>query len=253
MAPLAHGAPDSEAARAARWGDLQQALFNGRPIALDAGGIVRLEVPARPSDAAQVPVEVHITSNNAAIKGLYLVIDDNPAPLAAHVIFGPAADVRDFKLPLRVDQPTNVHAVVESQDGQLHAATAFVDAKGGYSAPAGAENLAALQDVGQMKLRLPGAFEPARPLQADLSLRHPNFNGRQLSPLTHYYIPARYVRTVEITYDGQRVLRLDCDISLSTDPVVTFGFVPASKGQLRVVAKDSATLTYDQSFDVPGR
>jgi len=52
-------------------------------------------------------------------------------------------------------------------------------------------------------------------------------------------------------YGGQ-VFHLDADISLSTDPVITFGFVPHSKGQMKVVARDSSNATFDHSFDVPG-
>ena len=47
-------------------------------------------------------------------------------------------------------------------------------------------------------------------------------------------------------------IHLDADISLSTDPVITFGFVPHAKGQMKVVAQDSTNATFAHSFDVPG-
>ena len=40
--------------------------------------------------------------------------------------------------------------------------------------------------------------------------------------------------------------------SHSTDPVITFGFVPHKKGQMKVVAQDSNNMVFDHSFDVPG-
>jgi sulfur-oxidizing protein SoxY len=240
---------EGDAVGAARWSDLQQALFYGRQVA-DADGIIQLDVSPQPADAAQVPVAIQLTSQQP-VKGIYLVIDDNPEPLAAHITFGPQADVHNFKLNVRVNQHTNVHAVAETQDGQLHAAAKPVEATGGYSAPAGTDDSVALKDVGQMKLRLSGALQAGKPLQAQLLIRHPNFNGRQLNPLTHYYVPAYFIRTIDVTYEGGQVLRLESDISLSTDPVITFGFVPAAHGHLRVVVKDSAKLSFDQSFDVP--
>ena len=82
-------------------------------------------------------------------------------------------------------------------------------------------------------------------------IRHPNFNGMQMNQVTRYYTPARFLRTIDATYEGGSVFHLDSDISLSTDPVITFGFVPQQKGRMRIVAHDSSNATFDHSFDVP--
>ena len=236
--------------RAARWKQLQESIFPHRQV-LDSGGIITVDAPPRALDAALVPVELHISSSKP-VKAVYLVIDDNPAPMAAHFVFGPKADPRDLKLRVRVNAYTNIHAVVETQDGQLHAATKFVKAAGGCSAPAGSDDTAALADIGRMKLRLLGDFNAGKPMQAQLMIRHPNFNGMQMNQITRYFTPARFIRTIDATYDGGQVFHLDADISLSTDPVITFGFVPHEKGQMKVVAQDSSNTTFDHSFDVPG-
>jgi sulfur-oxidizing protein SoxY len=243
----AQDADDPE--RAARWKQLQESLFPHRQM-LDSGGIISVEAPPRALDAALVPVELHMSADQP-IKGVYLVIDDNPAPMAAHFVFGPKADPRDLKLRVRVDAYTNIHAIAETQDGQLHAAVKFVKAAGGCSAPAGPDDQAALADIGRMKLRLLGDFAAGKPLQAQLMIRHPNFNGMQMNQLTRFYTPARFIRTIDATYDGGEVFHLDADISLATDPVITFGFVPKEKGQMKVVAQDSSNATFDHSFDVP--
>jgi sulfur-oxidizing protein SoxY len=236
--------------RAARWKQLQESIFPHRQV-LDSGGIITVHAPPRALDAALVPVELHITSSKP-VKGVYLIIDDNPAPMAAHFVFGPKADPRDLKLRVRVNAYTNMHAIAETQDGQLHAATKFVKAAGGCSAPAGGDDTAALADLGRMKLRLLGDFNAGKPMQAQLMIRHPNFNGMQMNQITRYFTPARFIRTIDATYDGGQVFHLDADISLSTDPVITFGFVPHEKGQMKVVAQDSSNTTFDHSFDVPG-
>jgi sulfur-oxidizing protein SoxY len=236
--------------RTARWKQLQESLFPHREV-LDSGGIITVDAPPRALDAALVPVELHMTGNKA-VKGVYLIIDDNPAPMAAHFVFGPTADPRDLKLRVRVNAYTNIHAIAETQDGQLHAATKFVKAAGGCSAPAGPDDTAALADMGRMKLRLLGDFNAGKPMQAQLMIRHPNFNGMQMNQVTRYFTPARFIRTIDATYDGGQVFHLDSDISLSTDPVITFGFVPHAKGQMKVVAQDSNNATFAHSFDVPG-
>jgi sulfur-oxidizing protein SoxY len=236
--------------RAARWKQLQESIFPHRQV-LDSGGIIIVDAPPRALDAALVPVELHISSNKP-VKGVYLVIDDNPAPMAAHFVFGPKADPRDLKLRVRVNAYTNIHAIAETQDGQLHAATRFVKAAGGCSAPAGSDDTEALADMGRMKLRLLGDFNANESMQAQLMIRHPNFNGMQMNQITRYFTPARFIRTIDATYDGVQVFHLDADISLSTDPVITFGFVPHEKGQMKVVAQDSSNATFAHSFDVPG-
>jgi sulfur-oxidizing protein SoxY len=236
--------------RAARWKQLQESIFPHRKV-LDSGGLITVEAPPRALDAALVPIELHM-GGNKPVKGVYLIIDDNPAPMAAHFVFGPKADPRDLKLRVRVNAYTNIHAIAETQDGQLHAATKFVKAAGGCSAPAGPDDSAALADIGRMKLRLLGDFNAGKPLQAQLMIRHPNFNGMQMNQITRYFTPARFIRTIDATYDGGQVFHLDADISLSTDPVITFGFVPHAKGHIKVVAQDSSNATFDRSFDVPG-
>jgi sulfur-oxidizing protein SoxY len=235
--------------RAARWQQLRESIFPHREV-LDSGGFITLDAPPRALDAALVPVELHM-SGNKQIKDVYLIIDDNPAPLAAHFVFGPKSDPRDLKLRVRVNAYTNIHAIAETQDGQLHAATRFVKAAGGCSAPAGPDDAAALADIGRMKLKLLGEFNVGKPLQAQLMIRHPNFNGMQMNQITRFYTPARFIRTIDATYDGTQVFHLETDISLATDPVITFGFVPKEKGQMKIVAQDSSNATYGHSFDVP--
>jgi sulfur-oxidizing protein SoxY len=244
----AHAQDEDEATRATRWKQLQQAIFPNRQV-LDAGGLIQIEAPPRALDAALVPVDLQMTGGR--IKSVYLIIDDNPAPLAAHFVFGPQADARTLKMRVRVNQYTNIHAVAETQDGQLHAATKFVKAAGGCSAPAGADDAEAMKDVGRMKLRLLGHFDPGKPIQAQLMIRHPNFNGMQMNQITRFVTPARFIRSVDATYDGGEVFHMDSDISLSTDPVITFGFVPHEKGQMKVTVRDSSNATFDHNFDVP--
>ena len=48
-----------------------------------------------------------------------------------------------------------------------------------------------------------------------------------------------------------KVFHLDSDISLSTDPVITFGFVPGERGALTVRVKDSTDATWEHSFELP--
>jgi sulfur-oxidizing protein SoxY len=240
---------DDDAAHVQRWQAVQKAIFGNRPVE-SGSALLQLDAPVRALDAALVPVVVHVRGDKP-IKGLYLVVDDNPSPVAAHFTFGPAADPREIHLRVRVDQYTELHAIAEMPDGALYQVKDFVKAAGGCSAPSGTSDEQAMQGMGQMKLRTLGDYAPGKSLLVQLLIRHPNFNGMQMNQVTRLYTPARFLDETDVSYDGVSVFHLDSDISMSTDPAITFGFVPKEKGRLDVVARDSKDTTFRHSFDIP--
>jgi len=236
---LTGAAPDDGAAR---WQALAAAIFHGRhPTALP--GWVNVDAPVRAMDAALVPVTVTVAQDHP-IRGIYLVVDENPSPVAAHVVFGPAADTRTLTFRIRVDQYTNLHVVAEAPDGTLVSTARFIKAAGGCSAPGGETPEIALKSAGQMKLRL-------HDMQAELLVRHPNFNGMQMDQVTRLYTPARYINSLDIAYNGVRVLHLDSDISLAADPAIGFGIKAPGGGILSVDVADTSHASWHQEFPVP--
>ena len=245
----AASADDEAAARSERWAELQRAIFPGRTIG-DGAGVIQLDAPPRALDAALVPFTITLPSDKQ-IKSVFLVIDNNPGPLAGRFTFGAAADPRTLKVRMRVNTYTNVHAVAEDSAGKLYAVQKFVKASGGCSAPAGSNDEESTRNLGQMKLKLISDFAPGEPVQAQLMIRHPNFNGMQMDQLTRLYAPAHFIRTINITYDDQPVLRIESDIALSTDPVITFGFKPSRQAKLKVEVTDSKEQSFVREFSVP--
>jgi sulfur-oxidizing protein SoxY len=241
-------APSEDAAYAERWTELQRALFKDRELH-DGAGVLDLEAPQRALDASLVPLTI-TTSGKKPIASIALVIDNNPGPLAGRFTFGAAADPSVLKVRMRVNAYTNIHAVAESRDGTLYSVAKFVKASGGCSAPADSMDPLALQDMGKMRFKLLGDVALGKPVQAQLMIRHPNFNGMQMDQVSRNYTPAHFLRSIDITFEGQQVLHVESDIALSTDPVITFGFVPRAAGRLHVVAIDSKDRHYEQSFEV---
>ena len=245
-------ATDDDVGRAARWHDLQASIFGDRVVE-PGEDAVSLDAPKRALDAALVPITV-TTAPGSNVTGLYVVIDDNPGPLAARVEFGPRGDPSQLTLRVRVNQYTLMHAVAETADGRLVGSERFVKAAGGCSAPVGANEAQSLAEIGRMKLRLDGAVKAGQAVDAQLMIRHPNYNGMQMDQLTRLYTPMRIVQHLEVTLNGERVLVMEGDISLSTDPVIGFRFVPQASdlpGKLKVVARDSDNALFEQSFNVP--
>lgn len=241
-------APDDDAARAERWQQLKTAIFANRAID-DGADILGLEAPPRAHDAALVPLTI-TTSGAKPVETVYLIIDNNPGPLAGKFTFGEAADPSVLKVRMRVNTYTDIHAVAETSDGKLYSVQQFVKAAGGCSAPAGSNDAKALEDLGEMRLRLPPEVVIGKPVHAQLMIRHPNFNGMQMDQITRHYTPAHFIKTIELTFEGKRVLDMQSDIALSTDPVITFGFVPHKAGKLKVVVNDSKDNRFERTFDV---
>ena len=235
--------------RIARWQALREAVFGKRAVA-EGSAVIQMEVPTRALDAALMPLSLTLVGGQT-IKAVYLFIDNNPSPLAGRFVFGPAADPSSLKMRVRINEYTLVHAVAETSDGKLFGTQKFVKAAGGCSAPAGTDEADALKEMGRMKLRLLGDFAAGKPMQALLQIRHPNFNGMQMNQVTRMYTPARFLRTLDVSFDGAQVLHVESDISMSEDPAITFGFVPRSKGLLEVKAVDSTDAHFAQSFEVP--
>src|SRR6516165_3294445 len=167
-------AEPSEAERAARWSDLRHAIFGNRVVE-DAGDLVAIDAPARAEDAAIVPVAIRVAERlGRDVRGLYLVIDDNPSPLAAHFVLGPLVDTREIATRVRIDDYTYLHAVAETSDGRLYAASQFIKAAGGCSAPAGKDQALALERLGKMKLTVGERPTPDAPIKVKLLVSHPN-------------------------------------------------------------------------------
>ena len=246
-------AEPSEAERAARWSDLRHAIFGDRVVE-DAGDRVAIEAPERAEDAAIVPVAIRVAETlGSEIRGLYLVIDDNPSPLAAHFVLGPLADTKEITTRVRIDDYTYLHAVAETKDGRLYASAHFIKAAGGCSAPAGKDQALALERLGKMKLTLAERLKPDAPISAKLLISHPNSSGLQMDQVSRNYIPADFMQTLEVTYNGQSVFRLESDIAISEDPSFSFSFRPSDPGAAGVIKAeilDSSRRHFTQSWPV---
>lgn len=243
LGPPAHAADEADAKRLTRWQDLQEDLFGNRPIA-PGSDLIHIDAPLRALDAALVPITLKVTRKEG-VKAVHLVIDENPAPYAAKITFGPAGDPRETKLRVRVNDYTYVHAVLEMSDGRLYQASAFVKAAGGCSAPAGASDEEALQGAGQMRMRM---TQQANTAEATLMIRHPNFSGMQMNQITRLYTPARYLKEIKVTQGGATVFDLTGDISLSSNPVIGFAYDPARPGDFQVEAIDTQGSRWTQAF-----
>jgi len=233
LSPLAAAAASPSA-----WDELRPVLWGDRAVA--EAGFVALDAPVRAHDAAATPVEIAVAPPpGRRVARLTLIVDENPAPVAAEVEIGPAMG-RNLRLStrLRIDAYSHVRAVVELDDGSLHQAARFVKASGGCSAPASKDAAAAQAAMGQLRLRV---FDGA---QAQMMVRHPNHSGFQVDQVTLLHVPPHFVDAMEVRLGAELVFRMTGGISLSEDPSFRFSYVPngATAFEVRVTDTDGGAF-----------
>ncbi len=242
----AMGAQDDDA----RWDMLRDMYFANRPVG-DAGPLLSVEAPTRANDAALVPITITTApGSDVDVKAVHLIIDQNPVPLAATFRFADAGAPQTVETRVRVNSYTNVTAVAETSDGRLLRTARFVKASGGCSAPALKNPQLTVARMGKMKMNLPDTITAGKPMTAQLLISHPNYTGMQYDQLNYYYIPAHYVKTVSVRYNGAPVLDVQSDISLSEDPSIHFTMVPAEAGTLDVSVEDSNGRKFQESWPI---
>jgi len=234
------------------WPELARTVFGDRPL-LDGADMMVLETPVRAEDAAIVPLTVRMRPDASRhLAKLTVVIDENPAPVAATFSFGPKAGVTALSTRVRVNSYTNVHAVAELSDGKLYMVKTFVKASGGCSAPALKDASAARTQTGEMRFR---QFEPATSSdaarEAQIIIRHPNNSGLQMDQLTHLYIPPYFVDELKITQGEDVILTMQGGISISENPSLRFTFVP-NGAPFRVEAADTERTVYKGEWSAAG-
>jgi sulfur-oxidizing protein SoxY len=105
-----------------------------------------------------------------------------------------------------------------------------------------------------MKLSHTNRARPEDQIHVKLLVSHPNNSGLQMDPVTRNYIPADFMQTLDVTYNGQLVFRLESDIAISEDPSLNFGVRPpdpAAPGVITAEVLDSNQRHFSQTWPVP--
>jgi sulfur-oxidizing protein SoxY len=237
------------------WPGLVQDIFNGLPMN-DGSDVIAIEMPYRAEDAAIVPVTLRTrlpAGDSRRVLTITLVIDQNPAPMAAKFQLGPDAGVSEISTRVRVNNYTDVHAVAELSDGKLYMTKTYVKASGGCSAPAAKNADEAKGRLGQMRYRQfaksgEGPTSGAR--EAQIMIGHPNNSGLQMNQVTQLYIPAFFINELKLWQDDSLVLTMEGGISISEDPNIRFTYVSKGAKRFRAEARDTEGHVFQREWKV---
>ena len=241
------------------WPGLVQDIFSNRPMT-DGSDVITIEMPYRAEDAAIVPVTLRTKlspGDDRRVRTITLVIDQNPAPMAAKFELGPDANVTEVSTRVRVNNYTDVHAVAELSDGKLYVVKTYVKASGGCSAPAAKNADEAKARLGQMRYRQfarelarAGDGPASTTREAQVMIGHPNNSGLQMDQVTQLYIPAFFVNELRLWQDDSPVLSMEGGISISEDPNIRFTYVSNGAKRFRAEAKDTDGHVFQHEWKV---
>jgi sulfur-oxidizing protein SoxY len=261
MAAVSVAAPTAVRAQAATasqdqpseetWNSIKDDIFKGRPI-LDGSGLVILDAPRRAEDAAVVPIGMGVNfpgDDKRTLQSLTLVIDENPAPVAATFTIGPRSGVTSISTRVRVNSYSYVRLIAELSDGQLYGVKTFVKASGGCSAPASSNSDATKSMLGQMKFR---TFRPETGTlpEAQFMMRHPQNSGLQMDQLTRLYIPPFFIENLKIWQGDNLLVEMEGGIAISEDPNIRFNFKPNGADKFRAEAMDTSRKQFRDEWSL---
>jgi sulfur-oxidizing protein SoxY len=247
-AGAAHG-QDLDPEASPIWQKVRASLFAAAPIA-PGDGVVTLDAPARAQDAATVPIRIRAQFPQTAersIDRIWLVVDNNPSPIAAVFQFTRRSGRADIETRIRVEQYTHVRVIAATNDGALYMASRYVKASGGCSAPAGADAAAANASLGKMRLVVDEGAS-GQPALARLMISHPNASGLSMDQSTRAYAPSHFVRSIEVRQGADLVLQADLDFTISENPSFRFYLLPEGGAPLQVRAVDNHDLVFTSSI-----
>jgi sulfur-oxidizing protein SoxY len=215
----------------------------------DGAAFLEISAPDRAEDAAIVPLSLRQKEGSALpgpVKWVTFVVDENPSPVVATFTFGPRAAGLALETRVRVNSYSWVRALAEMEDGSLYMVKRFVKASGGCSAPALKDDRQAKAEMGEMRVRSVPAG-PGESHAAQLMIRHPNYSGLQMNQLTRLYIPAHFIRDVEVTQNGKLIWKMEGGISISENPNFIFPLNSREPGPAVIAVR--ATDTDDKVFE----
>ena len=107
---------------------------------------------------------------------------------------------------------------------------------------------AALADLGKMNIKV--LSDPARGegwRETQVMIKHPNFTGLQMDPVSRGYVPARFINDLEIKSADGLLLRMEGGISISENPHLRFSYGATPGDSIEVNARDTEGASFSDS------
>ena len=218
------------------WLDIRENMVADYQSLQDGVGVLELHIPVRAHDAAIVPVRIKQLQDHR-IDRLKLIIDENPAPMAAEFSFGPDMYPLQLETRVRVERYSNLRVIATLDTGKDYMVGGFIKASGGCSAPAGKDPAAFAKTFGQIKVKQFSGGDTVR--EAQIMIRHPNYSGLQRDQITHLFEPVNFIHALEVLQGDSLLFRMEGGISISENPTFRFQYRDNGSRSIQVRAMDT--------------
>jgi len=224
------------------WPYIQERMFEDAEIV--EADFIKIDGPKRAASGAQVPVNIKLTATEGIhIQKIHLIIDANPTQHAATYHLTDKTQSLDLFTRIRMETDSFVRVVGEDTEGNLYMSKVAIRASGGCSGYMDIHDPALTKDLGKILVKTKEDFITTR-------IKHPNFSGLQKDQDSGGYIPEWIVRQIRYDFNGERILAVENDISISQDPYLKFKFVTNDKGTLTVSATDTKSTIFLKSKEI---
>ena len=213
------------------WPYLKEQVFKERSIE-EHQDFLKIDGPKRASSGAQVPVTISVSQNNHKIEKVYMYIDANPGQHAATYLLTDHSQIVNISTRIRMETDSFVRVIAENDKGELFMDVIPIRASGGCSGYMDVHDPELTKDLGKIILKAENEFVTTR-------IKHPNFTGLQKDLDSGGFIPEWIVKTIEFNQNGQNVLTVKNEISISQDPFLKFSLPNQVIGNMEIVAVDT--------------
>ena len=231
------------------WQFYKPLMFGNKEINNDQN-IVKIFLNTKTSDATTVPLMINGLIDQTPenfIKKIYVIVDNNPSPVAGVFNFSPDNGRVKIETRLRFEKFSFVRAVAEMNDGTLFQAAEWVKAEGGCSAPSAGSDGESV-DLGKIRVRVDEIRNYEDPLLTEVQIKHPNESGLSIDFPSDKV--ARFIRDINVTYNDTDVFDGKVDFSLSDNPIIRFYFLPGRNGVLKINLTDTYDSVYTKTVNI---
>lgn len=231
------------------WQFYKPLMFGGKEINNDQK-VVKIFLNTKTSDATTVPLMINgliDQTPESFIKKIYIIVDNNPSPVAGVFNFSPDNGRVKIETRLRFEKFSFVRAVAEMNDGTLFQAAEWVKAEGGCSAPSAGSDGESV-DLGKIRVRVDEIRNYEDPLLTEVQIKHPNESGLSIDFPSDKV--ARFIRDINVTYNDTNVFDGKVDFSLSDNPIIRFYFLPGRDGVLKINLTDTYDSVYTKTVNI---
>lgn len=213
------------------WPYLKAKVFKDRNIE-ENQNFLKIDGPKRASSGAQVPVTISVSQNDHKIEKIYMYIDANPGQHASTYFLTDHSQVVNISTRIRMETDSFVRVIAENDQGELFMDVIPIRASGGCSGYMDVHDPELTKDLGKIILKAGNDFITTR-------IKHPNFTGLQKDLDSGGYIPEWIVKSIEFNQNGEKILVVENEISISQDPFLKFSVPNKLDGNLEIVAIDT--------------